>query len=143
MGPLLSWFPAKMAGEGGILILISADQNMWGTDKTSQMMTPSLFVVWLPHCESDMAPENPLALMWPVLILLVTWHYHAVLVVVVVHVGRQKRVGAIDDGSNEMRVVVVNKGSSEGGCCGWWQDGGGGKTLLWFVDGAKSSICVC
>ena len=37
MGPLLSWFPAKMAEEGGILILISADQknpladqNMWG-----------------------------------------------------------------------------------------------------------------
>ena len=41
MGPFLSWFPAKMAGEEGILILISADQknpladqNMWGKDKT-------------------------------------------------------------------------------------------------------------
>ena len=41
-GPLLSPFPANLAGEGGKLTLISADQksaladqNMWGRDKTS------------------------------------------------------------------------------------------------------------
>jgi len=29
-----------MAGEGGFLILINTDQNMWGTDKTSTLVSP-------------------------------------------------------------------------------------------------------
>ena len=38
-GPSLSPFPANLAGEGGKLTLISADQNMWGRDKTSSQCT--------------------------------------------------------------------------------------------------------
>lgn len=52
-----------------------------------------------------MAPGNPLALMWPALLSLVTWCCHVV-VVVVLFMGRWKQVAAIDNGSNEMRVVV-------------------------------------
>ena len=44
-----------------------------------------------------MAPGNLLALMWPA-ISLVTWHCHIVLVMVVVCVGGQMRVAAIDGG---------------------------------------------
>ena len=52
-----------------------------------------------------MAPGNPLALMWPA-VSLVMWCCHIVLVVVVVQVGGQKWVAAIDE---NVRVVV--KGS--------------------------------
>ena len=33
-GPLLSLFPANLAGEGAKLTLISTDQNIWGRVKT-------------------------------------------------------------------------------------------------------------
>ena len=66
--------------------------------------------------ESNVAPGNPLALMWPVLILLVTWCCHVVLVVVVVHVGGWKWVVAIDSGIDEMMVVVTEGG----GDLAWW-----------------------
>ena len=49
MGPLLSWFPAKVAGEGGILILISPDQNMWGRDKTSKYSLHSILFQYLTY----------------------------------------------------------------------------------------------
>ena len=60
----------------------------------------------------NVAPGNPLALMWPGLVSLVTWCCHIVLVVVVVCVSRRKWVAAIDD---EM-MVVVTEGSGFGGC---------------------------
>ena len=49
-----------------------------------------------------MAPGNPLTLI-------------VILVVVVVRVGRRKRVVAIDDGINEM-MVMVTEGGGFGGC---------------------------
>ena len=44
-GPLLSPFPANLAGEGVMLMLISTDQNMWGGGggKTSDLDTPWYF----------------------------------------------------------------------------------------------------
>ena len=60
----------------------------------------------------DVAPGNPLALMWPGLISLVTWHCHIILVVVVVCVSGQKQVAAIDDET----MVVVTEGSGFSGC---------------------------
>ena len=62
---------------------------------------------------SDVAPGNPLVLMWPGLVSLVTWCCHVVLVVVVVCVSGQKRVAAIDD---ETMVVVTEGGGEQG----WW-----------------------
>ena len=59
MGPLLSWFPAKMAGEGGILILISADQNMWGTDKTSDLCKQEWTNSSSLHCDLFADPLLP------------------------------------------------------------------------------------
>ena len=54
--------------------------------------------------KSNVAPGNPLVLMWPA-VSSVTWCCHVVLVVVVVHVGGQMQVAAIDNG---------------GGDQGWW-----------------------
>ena len=54
---------------------------------------------WLFGCHlalGDVAPGNPLTLMWPAHISLVMWCCHVVLVVVVVWVGRWKWVVAID-----------------------------------------------
>ena len=54
--------------------------------------------------KSDVAPGNPLALMWPA-VSLVMWCWHVVLVVVVVHMAGRMWVAATDDG---------------GGNRGWW-----------------------
>ena len=50
--------------------------------------------------KSDVAPRNPLMLMWPAASL-VMWCCHVVLVVVVVCVVGRMRVGAIDDGGGD------------------------------------------
>ena len=88
------------------------------------------FVVWLPchllfGCHvtlGDVAPGNPLALMWPGLVSLVTWCCHIVLVVVVVCVSAWKWVAAIDDET----MVVVTKGGGFGGCFRFGFGGHGG-----------------
>ena len=64
----------------------------------------------------DLAPGNPLALMWPALVSLVTCRCHIVLIVVVVYVGGRKQVMAIDVGVNETMVVVTEGGGDRG----WW-----------------------
>ena len=75
-GPLLSPFPANLAGEGGRLTLISADQNsaladqnMWGRVKTSLLpsyhcssslwlllqTTTMVAIINVPHCCVELA----------------------------------------------------------------------------------------
>ena len=71
---------------------------------------------------SNVAPGNPLTLMWPGLVPLVTWRCHIILVVVVVCVSGRTRVAAIDDET----MVVVTKGGGFGGCFRFGFGGHGG-----------------
>ena len=74
----------------------------------------SLFVVWLPCRSWQCGTWKPLALMWPALVSLVMCRCHIILVVVIVHVGGQKQVEAIDDGVDKTMVVVTEGGGERG-----------------------------